>query len=202
VLHGLPFFNTSSCVAPFIRSLVGCYTLAGFQFFVSFSLHREKTFDMNKEILYIAEQMKDAFAGDPWFGRNAKALLSEVNERNAFEKPNGQHSILELVWHMTTWRAFVISRFTREAGKDQHYFESRDWRELDHNDKSLWQQGLQLLQQTQEELIALLQKQSDDLLDRKVEERNYTYRKLLYGVVQHDIYHLGQITYILKLLRG
>jgi uncharacterized damage-inducible protein DinB len=149
----------------------------------------------------IIEQLKDAFEGEPWFGRNAKVLLSEVDEQTAFEKSNGQHSILELVWHMITWREFVISRFTKEPGKDLYYFESRDWRELDHTDKSLWQQGLQRLQQTQEELLASLQQQSDDLLDRKVEERDYAYRKLLYGIVQHDVYHLGQIAYIVKLLR-
>jgi uncharacterized damage-inducible protein DinB len=155
----------------------------------------------NREIGGIIEQLKDTYEGEPWFGRNAKALLSEVEERTAFERPNGQHSILELVWHMITWRAFTISRFAKEQSKDLHYFESRDWRELDHNDKNLWQQGLQHLQQTQEELIALLQKQSDDLLDQNVEEREYNYRKLLYGIVQHDIYHLGQIAYIVKLLR-
>ena len=156
---------------------------------------------MNKEMQYIAEQLKDAYEGDPWFGRNALALLAEVNEQTAFERPNGQHSIVELVWHMITWRAFTISRFTKEEGKDLHYFEDRDWRELDHSDKSLWQQGLQRLQQTQDELIEILQKQKDELLDQNVEERNYNYKKLLYGIVQHDIYHLGQIAYINKLLK-
>ena len=153
------------------------------------------------EILFLSEQLKDAFEGDPWFGRNTKALLSEVDERMAFEKPRGQHSILELVWHMITWREFVISRFSKEESKDLHYFETLDWRELDHSDKSLWQQGLQRLQQTQEGLLALLQKKIDDLLDRKVEERTYNYRKLLHGILQHDIYHLGQIAYVVKLLR-
>jgi len=154
---------------------------------------------MNKEIQCIAEQLKDAYEGDPWFGRNAKTLLAEADEQTAFEKPNGQHSILELVWHMITWREFVLSRFTKE--QDLSYFEARDWRELNHSDESLWQKGLQRLEQTQDQLVDLLQKQNDELLDRNVEERNYGYRKLLYGIIQHDIYHLGQIAYIVKLLR-
>ncbi len=41
---------------------------------------------MNKEILFIAEQLKDVYEGDPWFGRNMQDLLGEVNEENAFEK--------------------------------------------------------------------------------------------------------------------
>jgi uncharacterized damage-inducible protein DinB len=155
---------------------------------------------MNKEIIYIEEQLKDAFEGDPWFGRNATALLVEVNEEIAFEKPNGQHSILELLWHMITWREFTISRFKKDATKDIHHFESNDWRALDHSDKSLWQQGLQRLYQTQNELLQIIGTQKDEVLDQNVEERNYTFRKLLTGIVQHDIYHLGQIAYIKKLL--
>ena len=52
---------------------------------------------MNREILFIVEQLKDAYEGDPWFGRNLKALLSEVDEQTAFVKLKGQHSILELL---------------------------------------------------------------------------------------------------------
>ena len=59
---------------------------------------------MNREILLLAEQIKETYEGDPWFGRSVKALLAEVNDRIAFERPNEQHSILELVWHMITWR--------------------------------------------------------------------------------------------------
>jgi uncharacterized damage-inducible protein DinB len=153
---------------------------------------------MNKEVSFLIEQIKEAYEGDPWFGRNAKALLAEVTEEIAFEKSNGQHSILELVWHMITWREFTISRLTKEVGKDLHYFESMDWRELNHGDKSLWRQGLQRLQQTQNELIETLQRQTDELLNQNVEERNYGFRKLLNGILQHDIYHLGQIAYIKK----
>jgi uncharacterized damage-inducible protein DinB len=155
---------------------------------------------MNSEVMFLAEQLKDAFEGDPWFGKNAKALLGEVAEEIAFEKPNGQHSILELVWHMITWREFTISRFKKNATKDLHYFESNDWRELDHSNKSLWRQGLQRLYQTESELLEIMQAQKDKLLDQNVEERNYSFRKLLNGIVQHDIYHLGQIAYIKKLL--
>jgi uncharacterized damage-inducible protein DinB len=156
---------------------------------------------MNGEMLFLAEQIKDAFEGDPWFGRNAKALLSEIDERIASEKPNGQHSIVELLWHIINWREFTISRFKKNSANNLHYFEINDWRAVDHSNKSLWQQGLQRFQQTQDELIELLQQQNDELLNQNVEERNYNYRKLLNGILQHDIYHLGQIAYLKKLLK-
>ncbi len=157
---------------------------------------------MNKEMLYIAEQIKETYEGDPWFGRNANSLLAEVNEQAAFEKPNGQHSIVELVWHMITWREFTISRFKKEEAKDLHYFEAHDWRKLDHNNKGLWQEGLQRLHETQKELIEIVQTQKDEWLEQNVEERKYNFRKLLNGVLQHDIYHMGQVAYVKKLLEA
>ncbi|MGN6401910.1 MAG: DinB family protein [Flavisolibacter sp.] len=156
---------------------------------------------MDAEMQFLTEQLKDAFEGDPWFGRNVNALIGEVNEAIAFEKPNDQHSIVELLWHMINWREFTISRLKKDA-KELHYFETNDWRALDHSDKSLWQQGLQRLRQTQSELLEIIQAQKDEMLDQNVEERNYNFRKLLNGILQHDIYHLGQIAYIKKMLEN
>jgi len=110
--------------------------------------------------------------------KNAKALITEVNEQAVFEKPNGQHSILELVWHMITWREFTINRLRNDKENDLRYFEVNDWQNLDHNNKSLWQQALHRLHQTQNELIEVLQTQKDNLLSKTVEGRNYDFRKL------------------------
>jgi uncharacterized damage-inducible protein DinB len=155
---------------------------------------------MNTEILRLAEEMKEAYEGNPWFGRNAKQLLAEVDEAMAFEKLASQHSIVELVWHMVTWKAFAINRLRKDTSKPLQAFEAEDWRNLDHNDKSLWPQGLQLLRQTHNELVEVVQQQKDEILVEKVAERDYTYRKLLNGVLQHDIYHLGQIALLKKVL--
>ncbi len=40
---------------------------------------------MNKEILFLAAQLKDAYEGEPWFGRNVKELLSEVFPKYRFK---------------------------------------------------------------------------------------------------------------------
>ena len=155
---------------------------------------------MNREILLSAEGIKDAYEGQPWFGRSVKEILNEIDESIVFEKPNAQHSILELVWHMITWKEFTINRIRNDNTTSVHYFEENDWRELDHSDKSLWQQGLQRLAKVQNELVEVVQQQKDDLLAQRVNERNYNFRKLLYGIKEHDIYHLGQIAYIKKML--
>jgi uncharacterized damage-inducible protein DinB len=155
---------------------------------------------MNIEIQHLISQLQESFNGDPWFGRNAEKLLGEVTEAIAFQQPNGQHSIAELVCHMINWREFVISRFIKDESNDLHYFEANDWRQLDNSDPSLWQQGLVKLNETQELLLNILREQPDSILEKNVEERTYNFRNLLNGIVQHDIYHLGQIAYLVKYL--
>ena len=156
---------------------------------------------MNKELGHIIAQLKEAYEGDPWFGKAAMTLLGEVDEKTAYEKPGGQHSTLDLLWHMITWREFTIDRLQHSPQMQLAYFEEMDWRELDHNDMTLWNQGLERLQETQDQLLNLLATRTDEILEQNVRERRYTFRKLLYGIIQHDIYHLGQIAYIQKLLK-
>lgn len=155
---------------------------------------------MNKEILQIAEQLKDAYEGEPWFGRSIKEIMTEIDEAIVFEKPKGQHSILELLWHMITWKEFTLSRLRNDNQIPIKYFEEKDWRELDHSNKTLWKQGLQQFAKLHNELIQAIQQQKDEILLQTVDNRQYDFRKLLYGITQHDIYHLGQIAYIKKML--
>ena len=157
---------------------------------------------MNKEIFQIIQQLKEAYEGDPWFGRSVKSLLKDVDKNIAFEKPKGQHSILELLWHIVIWREFTINRLGNEEKVSLQYFDENDWQQLDHNDKALWKKGLDRLEETQSELIEALQKQQDNILNETVPGRKYNFEKLLYGIIQHDIYHIGQIAYITKLVRN
>lgn len=156
---------------------------------------------MNKEIQYIISMLKETYEGDPWHGRSIKALLDEVSPETGLKKPSaGSHSIAELVYHMVNWRDFTISRLRPEAGQDVAYFETNDWRTLDHNDIGTWKRGLELLEESQQKLVAILEEYNDSILPEPVSGRKYNFRTLLYGVVHHDIYHAGQIAYAWKLL--
>jgi uncharacterized damage-inducible protein DinB len=156
---------------------------------------------MNREILLIAEQLKDVYNGEPWFGRSVHEILKETDEAIVFDKPGNQHSILELLWHMITWKEFTINRLRNDDDKSLHFFESNDWRILDHSDKNLWHKCLQRFTKLHNELIEIIEQQKDDILSKQVSGKTYDFRKLLYGIKEHDIYHLGQIAYIKKLFQ-
>lgn len=155
---------------------------------------------MNNELKMYAAQLEESFSGEPWFGRNIQDILAEINENIAFQKPNGQHSILELLFHMINWRQFTINRLQKMTEKGSSFFEENDWQVLDHNDKSLWQKGIEELNNSQHTLLNLLNKMKEEELQTPVQDRDYEYRTLINGIIQHDIYHLGQIAYIRKML--
>ena len=154
---------------------------------------------MNNELKMYAAQLNENFSGEPWFGRNIQAILKEINEEIANQKPNGQHSILELLYHMINWRLFTINRLEKSTATVKS-FEENDWQVLDHQDKSLWQKGIDQLNDTQQRLLNLINTMKDEDLQSPVHERDYENRTLINGIIQHDIYHLGQIAYIKKML--
>jgi uncharacterized damage-inducible protein DinB len=156
---------------------------------------------MNTEINRIIESMKEAWDGDPWFGRNIKSLLREVKPEQSLQKPQGQHSMLELLWHMINWKEFVLSRLRQDKSFPLHYFENNDWKALDHEDAALWDKGMEKFESLHHELCMELLLHNDDLLEKTVKERKYYFRKLLNGIIQHDVYHAGQIVYVNKLLK-
>ena len=145
---------------------------------------------------------ESAYSGDPWFGRNIKEILSQIDAGMAMQKPNGQHSILELLFHMIIWREFTISRLEEGNTTPAKYFGTNDWQTLDHSDEKLWDQGLQKLDASQKRIIEIINNLNPDVLTNQVAERKYDIRYLLYGILEHDIYHLGQIAYVKKILEG
>ena len=154
---------------------------------------------MTNELKMYAAQLNENFSGEPWFGRNIQVILKEINEDIASQKPNGQNSMLELLYHMINWRLFTINRLEKSSATVKS-FEENDWQVLDHQDKSLWQKGIEQLNDTQQRLLNLINTMKDEDLQSPVHERDYENRTLINGIIQHDIYHLGQIAYIKKML--
>ena len=154
---------------------------------------------MNNELKMYAAQLNENFSGEPWFGRNIQAILKEINEDIASQKPNGQHSMLELLSQKINWRLITNNRLEKSSATVKS-FEENDWQVLDHQEKSLWQKGIEQLNDTQQRLLNLINTMKDEDLQSPVHERDYENRTLINGIIQHDIYHLGQIAYIKKML--
>jgi uncharacterized damage-inducible protein DinB len=155
---------------------------------------------MNKEIAAIIRKMKSVNTGQPWFGRAAFVILDEVDPAKAMLRPgNAGHSMTDLIYHMNTWADFTLKRIEGDKIKDMGAFEKLDWRKIDPRIHS-WKKGLKEFKKVQQEIMRILQTKDDAFLEQKVDYRTYNYRFLLEGMIQHTIYHLGQIAYLHKML--
>ena len=155
---------------------------------------------MNKEIQSIIRNLENTLDGGPWFGRPVYAVLNEVDESIASIKPNdNSHSMIELLYHMLTWVEFTLKRIEKDKINDLAVFEKLDWREIDPQIHG-WEEGLSAFIATHQHIIALLQTKDDEFLKEIVDYRKYNFRFLLNGLIQHNIYHIGQIAYLKKML--
>jgi hypothetical protein len=100
---------------------------------------------------------------------------------------------------MVTWADFTLHRLRGDKEKDLKAFEELDWRNIDPQIHS-WSKGLSELESIHQKIIVELKGMDDSILDKKVDYREYNFRFLLKGLIQHDIYHLGQIAYVTKWL--
>ncbi len=155
---------------------------------------------MNKEVQSIIRNMQNVLTGEPWYGRPVYSLLEDIDDAVVYMKPeNTGHSMIELLYHMLTWAEFTLKRIRKEKAMDLRAFEKLDWREIKpavHTREN----GLAELKKVHEEIIQELQTKNDDFLKEIVDYRNYNFRFLLNGLIQHNIYHAGQVAYVQKLL--
>ena len=155
---------------------------------------------MNKEIQSIIHNLQNVNSGTPWYGRSVYEMLEEIDPAIVHKKPNDEsHSLVELLYHMITWADFTLKRIEGDKIQDLAAFEKLDWREIDpavHD----WKKGIAQFKKIHEGIIAQLETKDDTFLKEIVDYRNYNFRFLLNGLIQHNIYHIGQIAYLKKLL--
>lgn len=155
---------------------------------------------MNKEIQYIIKSFENTLSGQPWFGRAVYEILGEVDEAKANTKPNGSdHSMIVLLWHMNTWAEFVLGSLENRSAEEMKAIEANDWREIDPKVHT-WKKGMGQLKATHTKIVEILNTKDDSLLNEIVPTRKFNYRFMLNGLIQHNIYHLGQVAYVKKML--
>jgi uncharacterized damage-inducible protein DinB len=155
---------------------------------------------MRKQIDYFITTIRSILEGEPWYGQPAMKILQNVDPAKVHQKPNeNSHSMIELLYHMITWTEFALKRLEKDEEKDMAAFEQLDWRKIDPQEHT-WEKGLAQFKVTHDLMIEMLGTKDDEFLSEKVDYRDYNFRFLLHGIIQHDIYHIGQIAYLNKLL--
>jgi uncharacterized damage-inducible protein DinB len=146
----------------------------------------------------ILEQLRRALTGPAWHGPALKEILADVSADRAAARPiQGAHCIGELVLHIAAWDAVVRRRLEGERIEDLPAGE--DWRAFEPGADG-WRRALETLEEERLSLDAAVTEFPESRLDENVPACRYSFGFMLHGVVQHDLYHAGQIALLKRML--
>jgi uncharacterized damage-inducible protein DinB len=151
------------------------------------------------ELHGILDQMDRAFFGDAWHGPALAQLLEGISAEDAARHPiRGVHSIGELVNHIAAWNAIAARRL---AGERVDVTPEVDWPSAGEADDVEWRRSLDRLMESRARLRSAVEGLSEEQLAEKPEGQKESRYILLHGVIQHDLYHAGQIAILKKALQ-
>jgi uncharacterized damage-inducible protein DinB len=149
-----------------------------------------------EEVVRIKSQLRRAFEGVAWHGPSLKELLAEVTAEKAAAKPlAGAHSIWELVLHIAAWESVVRRRLEGETVEPTP---EEDWPQVTDTTESAWKDALAALEEGHGRLREVTRRLTDAQLDEMAAGCEYSVYFMLHGVIQHDLYHAGQIALLKK----
>jgi uncharacterized damage-inducible protein DinB len=152
------------------------------------------------ETARIADQLRRAFRGEAWHGDSLFEILDGITAAQAAARPiKNAHSIWELVLHIAAWDGAVRRRLGGEA---LTLSDEQNFPPVTDTSDSAWRKALEHVRRVHDELVAAVSAFPDSRLDQKVpgKDPDYdTFYYMLHGVVQHELYHAGQIALLKKM---
>lgn len=152
------------------------------------------------ETARIADQLRRAFDGEAWHGPSVLEVLEGVNAASAGAKAvKGAHSIWEIVLHIAVWDDAALRRMQGEVVQPTP---AEDWPPVPAvSDEEAWQLTLNRLKDTHSRLVEAVKSFPESRLSERVpgkEPDYYNFYYMLHGIVQHELYHAGQIVLLKK----
>jgi uncharacterized damage-inducible protein DinB len=148
------------------------------------------------EIKRIDDQLRRAFEGHAWHGPSLRELLADVTAEQAIARPiPGAHSIWEIALHIAAWHEGVRRRV---EGERVELSPEEDWPPVASTSEAAWQDALAVLERTHTELRRTVSRLADARLQEMVVGKDHSVYVMLHGLIQHDLYHAGQIALLKK----
>ncbi|HFA47611.1 MAG TPA: DinB family protein [Bacteroidetes bacterium] len=147
------------------------------------------------------QECKDFYNGSPWYGSNFCKIVNDLSPAEALAVAGNGQSIALLLCHMVKWRKSLTIRLQGDENFRARDSDADNWPPLNTLNGEVWEATKKEFSELQEVLIEELGKREEAFLDEYFYKEK-TYRYLVSGVIQHDIYHLGQISMLKQLLRN
>jgi hypothetical protein len=152
------------------------------------------------------ELLAKATAGDAWYGPSALSLVEDLTPAEAAARPvPGGHSIWEIVLPMRSWAREVERRL---AGAEPAPPAEGDWPEVGAPTADAWDRARRELAEACERLGARVEGFAGAWDGEVGGERRpelgtgVSYAEMAAGVLEHTVYHAGQIALLRKQVRS
>ncbi len=153
----------------------------------------------------IISQLSDNQEGKVWIGPNYNRILENIDEKNAFIRPDRHlHSVAEIISHLTTWQKETILKIKTGEGSltddcEENWFSNETLKAMG------WSNVLSEYKASLTEIIQLLKTKEDSFFNEQYYDTDfkgdYPYSFVINGMLHHNIYHLGQLGIIVKYLK-
>lgn len=151
------------------------------------------------EVRRLSDQLKRSYEGHAWHGPALCDLLEGLSAEAAARRPiPDAHSIWELVLHVAAWEDAARRMLDGESVGAMP--EAENFPPVTELSEKAWHEALGHLESVHRALLEDVHDLTDEELMQEVPSKKYTVYFLLHGVVQHNIYHAGQIALLKKLL--
>lgn len=158
------------------------------------SKHKETRFEAN----CIADQLRRAFEGNAWHGPALLELLKDVDACAAAAKPLPNiHSIWELVLHVAVWDGAALRRLDGEKCQPTGL---ANFPLVPTPTEAAWRKAVGQTKRTHDTLVKTVGALPESRLAERVPGKRYNFYHMLHGIVQHELYHAGQIAILKKVL--
>ncbi|MES2379339.1 MAG: DinB family protein [Bacteroidota bacterium] len=149
-------------------------------------------------------ELEKVHNGHPWYGSPVYNILDKVTFESAYERVGHAHTIVEIILHMVSWTEEVMDRLNE---KPASLPVSGNWPHPGDPDESKWQLWIDDLKLVNVNLIKTIRdfpedKWEDPIIDEREDQPVTTNEELVYGFIQHQIYHAGQIALLLRIING
>jgi uncharacterized damage-inducible protein DinB len=143
------------------------------------------------QVTRIVDHYDRVLNGEPWHGDPIWQILAGIPAEDAAARPEGGgHNSWEIVMHMTFWEGVAAQRL---AGLRAGLVEELNFPAMPAATEENWKRTLDEFRASNQKFRAALEKLDPARLDELTAAGKRTYYGEAHGVIEHTVYHAGQI---------
>lgn len=145
----------------------------------------------------IADAYRKVTVTGAWYGPTLAELLARIGPEQAATKPaGGTHSVAELLQHLLLWNERI--RETNETCPLPKWEAEKEWAE----EPIPWSELVERWNKSRDLLDERMRNFPVEDLKKQTPGRPYPYEFMFNGIVQHTIWHAGQIAMLQSMVKG